>query len=258
MISEAEEKFCAGVAGVPFSVTGPETAYLRTFLADYLSAEEPELSIVLTEGNIQAEEEKFRTEEPQAAETMSSEQLRQLAAAAALHRGLSEALIAGNVLLMHGSALEVDGEAFIFTAPSGTGKSTHARMWRQRFGGRVRMINDDKPFLRFETGRILVCGSPWSGKHRLDRPVMLPLKAVAFLERGPENRIEPLPPGEALTRLLRQVYLPASPEKLMRVLEFADRMSQEAAMYRLECLPDEAAAQLAYEVMSGQASAERK
>ena len=64
----------------------------------------------------------------------------------------------------HSSALALDGEGYLFTALSGTGKSTHTRNWRKLFGERVTMINDDKPIIRRIDGRFFVCGTPWMGK----------------------------------------------------------------------------------------------
>ena len=105
---------------------------------------------------------------------------------------LSKRLLDYNVLLLHGSALCMDGEAYIFTAPSGTGKSTHVRYWRETFGDRVWMINDDKPMIRMENGKATVYGTPWDGKHHLSRNASAPLKAVVWLKRDKENHIERL------------------------------------------------------------------
>lgn len=114
----------------------------------------------------------------------------------AIHALLAEKLVSHDVLLMHGSALCIDGEAVIFTAPSGTGKSTHSRLWREVFDDRVWMINDDKPLLNVTETGITVYGTPWDGKHRLSRNACAPLKAIVSLERGEENHIGPISHAE--------------------------------------------------------------
>ena len=77
-----------------------------------------------------------------------------------LHALVAEQLVSHDVLLIHGSALSMDSEAFLFTAQSGVGKSTHARLWRELYGDRVKMINDDKPMLQIRDSEVLVWGSP--------------------------------------------------------------------------------------------------
>jgi serine kinase of HPr protein (carbohydrate metabolism regulator) len=107
-----------------------------------------------------------------------------------------------NGLRIHASAVEVDGKAYLFSANSGTGKSTHTRLWREVFGDRAVMVNDDKPFLRMTEGAVMVYGSPWNGKHGLGCNLSVPLKAVCILERGEENRIEKISAKQAFVKPL--------------------------------------------------------
>ena len=85
----------------------------------------------------------------------------------AVYRKIAERLPLYDTVLFHGSALAADGEGYLFTAPSGTGKSTHARLWRELLGDRVVMINDDKPLLRVTEEGVTVYGTPFRGKHGL-------------------------------------------------------------------------------------------
>lgn len=87
----------------------------------------------------------------------------------AIYRKLCEKILDRNCVLFHCSAVAVDGKAYLFTAASGTGKSTHTRMWRQHFGGRAVMVNDDKPILRIKDDGIYVCGTPWCGSMVADK-----------------------------------------------------------------------------------------
>ena len=96
----------------------------------------------------------------------------------------------------------MDSNGYLFTAPSGTGKRTHVRIWRQYFGDRVWMIDDDKPLLQINDSEIIVWGSPWNGKHRLGRNASAPLKAAIFLTRDTTNHIEPLETADAFEVLM--------------------------------------------------------
>lgn len=168
----------------------------------------------------------------------------------AIHRLFSIAAAKYGVLLFHGSALMVDGKAYIFAAPSGTGKSTHARLWREMLGDRVTMINDDKPFLRFQDGVWWVYGSPWNGKHHLDNNIKVLLKAICFLEQSATNEIERLSNRESYARLCQQVYFPSRKRECEAVVHSVGRLF-ELPMYLLKCNISEEAARLSYHTMRG-------
>ena len=127
----------------------------------------------------------------------------------AVYRKIAEKLPEYDALLFHGSGLSADGAGYLFTAKSGTGKSTHARLWREYLGGRAVMVNDDKPIIRLTDFGAMVCGTPWDGKHRLSCNISVPLRAVCILERAAENKIRPITLSEAYPMLLQQVYRPA-------------------------------------------------
>jgi len=151
-----------------------------------------------------------------------------------------------DTLLCHGSVVAVDGEAYLFTAKSGTGKSTHSAYWREIFGERAIMVNDDKPLLKISDGEVLACGTPWDGKHHLSTNICLPLKAICVLERGEEDNIYPISFREALPTLLQQSY---RPRKLGKYMELIDRLGSKVKFYRLSCTMNPGAAKLAYEAM---------
>ncbi|MCR4807135.1 MAG: hypothetical protein K5857_05615 [Lachnospiraceae bacterium] len=172
----------------------------------------------------------------------------------AVYRKISEELSAYDTFLFHGSALSVDGEGYIFTAASGTGKSTHARLWREVYGSRAVMINDDKPLIRISGEsdyQPLVYGTPWDGKHRLSSNTSAPLKALCILKRGKKNEIERIDAGEAMPMLIQQAYRPADPAAMAKTLELMDRLVSRVKVYRMECNMDPEAARLSYEAMSG-------
>lgn len=166
----------------------------------------------------------------------------------AIHRLFSTHAAKQGVLLFHSSAVMVDGEAYLFAAPSGTGKSTHARLWRKVFGDKVTVINDDKPFLRVKDGRCWVYGSPWNGKHRLDNNIKAPIKAICFLEQSAENSIERLEAGEAFPLLCRQTYF-SDKRKISEAILENLRCVMRYPMYLLRCNISEEAARLSYHTM---------
>ena len=164
---------------------------------------------------------------------------------ASIQRKFADRLFEKDILLLHGSTVAVDGCAYLFTAKSGTGKSTHTRLWRQLLGEKAVMVNDDKPFLKFTDGEVLACGSPWSGKHGLDTNICVPLKGICILERGSENRICPIPPEEAMPMLLRQSHCPPGADR-SRLLEM---LTRQVPLWHMECTKDLSAAETAYNAM---------
>ena len=163
---------------------------------------------------------------------------------------LTKSLLDYNVLLMHGSALCMDGEGYIFTAHSGVGKSTHSRFWREAFGDRVWMINDDKPMIRVENGKATVYGNPWDGKHHLSRNASAPLKAIIKLERDAENHIEPISKADMFPVMMIQgAWSKRGPQKLQAIQLEKDLMDA-VQLFRLGCNLDPEAARIAWEGMN--------
>ena len=159
-------------------------------------------------------------------------------------------LLHNNGLYLHASAVEKDGKAYLFSAPSGTGKSTHTRLWRQVFGSRAVMVNDDKPFLKLTEAGIFACGSPWSGKHGLDTNMTVPLQGICILERGKENRIERISVSEALPMLLHQSYCPLDPKKRVCFENLVKQLAEKTPLWRMYCNMDPAAAEVSHSAMS--------
>jgi len=112
-------------------------------------------------------------------------------------------------LQTHGVAIEYDGKAYIFSAPSGTGKSTRAFLWQKYLGeNKVTIINGDKPILWFKDDAILACGSPWSGKEGLEKNVCVPLGGICLLHCSAANVIRSASSEEFFDFYASQVQLP--------------------------------------------------
>lgn len=147
----------------------------------------------------------------------------------------------------HSSALQLDGEGYLFTALSGTGKSTHTGNWRRYFGDRVTMINDDKPIIRKINGTFYVCGTPWMGKSDIGCNTIAPIKAIYVLQRGEENRAEKISPGAVLKQLFEATLLPNTRENMSKLLLLFNDLFSKVNLYLLTCNKDVDAARVAYE-----------
>ena len=169
-----------------------------------------------------------------------------LAESAAIHRKLGEKLLGYDSFLFHAAVIEYEGVGYAFSAKSGVGKTTHIRLWRERFGADVHIVNGDKPIIRFMDGRAYAYGTPWCGKERYHLNDRCELKNVCFVERGVENSIVRLSNGDALSRLLPQILLYRRGNDNLIVLEFLDRFMKLESFYLLRCTPTVDAADTAF------------
>ena len=168
----------------------------------------------------------------------------------AVYRKIADHLLSCDTLLFHGSVIAVDGEGYLFTAKSGTGKSTHTRLWREYFGERAVMVNDDKPLLRITDSGVTVYGTPWDGKHRLSTNTAVPLKGICILARDTTNHIEPAEPHAVYPLIVQQTNRSLSSDGMKQTLSLIDRMLNVVPVYRLGCNMDIEAAKVAYEGMN--------
>lgn len=152
-------------------------------------------------------------------------------------------------LAIHSSAILYRGQAVLFLGESGTGKSTHTRLWREHIAG-AELLNDDSPFVRTAPDAgypAMACGSPWSGKTPCYRNERYPIRAFVRLSQAPHNRIRRLRPLEAIGALLPSCPPAFAHDKTLfdRVCTTVSALLTTVEVYHLECLPDAAAAYLA-------------
>ena len=238
--------FTLSLAGVPLraQTLWPET---REYCRDYLSEEEPRFTVCVTQAHIDAEREIAQREaalEGRGPRRCSDRYLEPLA----LYRLIAARLLDYGAVVFHGSAVAAEGRVYLFTAPSGTGKTTHSRLWLSEVPGSY-ILNGDKPLLRVEAGRVLVCGTPWRGKERYGVNEILPLAAICVLERAEENRIEPISLHDALPTLIRQTHRPREQEGLLRTLELISAVGRTVKLYRLGCNREPEAARVSWNGM---------
>ncbi len=142
----------------------------------------------------------------------------------------------------HSSSVAYDGYGVAFSALSGTGKSTHTKLWLDNFDGTY-IINDDTPIIsKTDDGSFVISGTPWAGSTGINAPVTLPLKAIVFLERAETNFIEPVTAEQAMAPLFEAFRVILSEEMLASVLSTLNELLLKVPAYRLKCNMDNEAA----------------
>ena len=139
---------------------------------------------------------------------------------------------------MHAAVIDLDGLGIAFAAKSGTGKTTRVQLWKEAMGDRVKVVNGDKPILRFMDGQLYAFGTPWMGKENLGENTRVPMKAVCFLERGDTVSINLMASKEIPGKLFLQVLLPKEPEQVGRFMLLMERFIQSVPFFRLVCNRD--------------------
>ena len=231
------EPFVMEIAGFAIGVE-PLFESTRMYCREYWTDREPEFHVTVKREELVQEQELLNIEADE--EGLKRRKFSDMfLERSVIQRRVAENLARRDVLLMHGSTVAVDGRAYLFTAPCGTGKSTHTRLWREVFGDRAVMVNDDKPFLKLTGEAVLACGSPWTGKHGIGTNVCVPLGGICILSRGRENVIRPAVAEQVEEFLRSQCFPPQGLEKLL------DRVR----LWQMECTRDPGAAVAAFETM---------
>ncbi len=163
------------------------------------------------------------------------------------------ALLDNGGFLLHASAVVADGVAYCFSAPSGTGKSTHTSLWLETFADKgAYIINDDKPAIKLVEGVPLVYGTPFSGKYDINVNTSAPLKAICFIERAEFNSIRKITPFKAATMILDQTIRPDDEARMDKLLSNLEAVVTQVPSFILSCNISREAAILAYNEMSGE------
>ena len=158
----------------------------------------------------------------------------------AIGEAFSYAMLKNKSGVLHSSSIVINGSAIAFSAQSGTGKSTHTSIWQELYPETV-IANDDTPVIKFENGIPYLYGSPFAGTSGVNQNVSAPLKAVVFLHRGYENKIEKLSGARAISYFVNEIRKPPVPDYLELCMDFTEKILKSAPVYLLTCTPDERA-----------------
>ena len=237
---------------------------IHEFCKDYLTEKEPDLTISVTQSDIDFERK--RDDKSSGQGRIPADYPDSYLEVLASYRKIAEEMLNRDILLMHGSAVSIDGNGIMFIAESGTGKSTHAGIWQKCFKDRVKLINDDKPLVRITDDHIYICGTPWSGKKGLNTPIDVPLKTIYKIERAlgtgtkqegqpvvniGNNYVFDLDHDEKWAIMASQAYKSSNPLKLAHSIELTDKIMQTVPLKRLVCDMSDNAAMAAYEGVFG-------
>ena len=163
-----------------------------------------------------------------------------------VHRHLYPQLPKYDTFWMLGCAVEMEGGVYIFTARSGYGKTTHAKLWLEAFGEKARILNGDNPLLRLEGGRFIAYGTPFGGSEGYQVNAWAPLKGVCYLTHSEENRIRPMDPHMAYAQLLQDSRRYLRPENQEAWMDLLGKFVGSVPVYQLYCNQEVEAAHVSY------------
>jgi len=219
----------------------------KSFCRDYLTNECPAFEVELTSEDILSE--RRHNERQIALEGFSqADYTDEYLETLALYRKITALLVDYGVLLFHGAVMAAEGKAYLFTAKSGTGKTTHCRLWLDNIPN-CHILNGDKPLLLFKENTVYACGTPWMGKENFGTNEILPLAGLCILERSETNHIERIPFAEAYPILLMQTHISDGTNKLLKTIRILKNL-EAIALYRLGCNMDTEAAFVSYHAMA--------
>ncbi len=232
-------EFCVALAGIPVRVVH-KYEHIRAICEDYLTDDEPLFTVSASDEEIDNE-----------MSITNGEFSRDICEGTCIHRAVTRGLVKYGIMLIHSAVITVDGEAYVFMAKSGVGKSTHIRLWQKVFGDRAVVLNGDKPYFTFEDGVLIAHGTPWRGKELLGCPMKAPVRGICILRRGIENQILPATSHDAVGQIFHQVLLPQDGAELASFMAMMDKIIKTVPMYNLYCNMDADAARVAYNGMKG-------
>lgn len=173
----------------------------------------------------------------------------------AVYRKISEIIPLHNGFLFHSATFDVDGTGVAFAAHSGTGKTTHMLLWQRLLGDRLKIVNGDKPIVRYfddEPNTPYAYGTPWNGKERLGCNMRTPLKHICFIERAEQNSCEKMDKNDAVNLIFNQVYMPKDPAAAANTIVLINRLISDCSLWKIKCNMDISAAETAYHTIFGE------
>ena len=237
--------FNVDFAGLTIGVT-TEYEYTYRFCRDYLTDGEPAFSVAATAKEIDEEIAISEFTPP-----------RDYAESICIYREIAERLPLFHRCVFHGAVIDYKGCGVVFTAPSGTGKTTQIRLWQKYLGSDVQIVNGDKPILQIEDS-VTAWATPYAGKEGYQNHGKTALKAICIVERSQTNYIKQISGSEYLTFLMNQIYRPSDMSALLNTLELMDKLLKNVSVYVLGCDISEEAVKTSFEALTGLDYNERK
>ena len=216
---------------------------LRDYLCDF---DDADFSIGISDKDVELEKEFSKDEGPNVFLTTYK--------VAALFRKLADQLPPKDTFVMHSACFDVGGVGVAFAAHSGTGKTTHMGLWQQYLGEKMVVVNGDKPIIRFfpeEPDVPYAYGSPWNGKEHFGCNMRTKLKHICFIERSETNYVEKVDKKSAVDRIMKQVYMPQDPAKIVKTMQLIDKLFGCCDLWIIHCNMDPEAAEVAYNTIFG-------
>ena len=230
--------FTIEIAGIPIAVDNRFRSTKQLF-RDYLSDGLPLLTV-------SASEEEMKQEE--GGVSAQAEQL-------CVIRKMGLLLTDYSAFLMHAAVIDVDGQGVGFAARSGTGKTTRVLLWKRAMGERVKVVNGDKPILRFRNDGLYAYGTPWMGKEGMGANTSVRMKAMCFIERGEEVSARRMHPSEIVPMLLGQVMMPRKAEKIRSFMNLMERFAVTVPCYLFTCNMDKEKPEELWELIQAEQTA---
>ncbi|MGE4320058.1 MAG: hypothetical protein AB7E61_01260 [Acholeplasmataceae bacterium] len=161
-----------------------------------------------------------------------------------------EVALAFNNIPIHGSAISYQNQGMIFSAPSGTGKSTQRTLWQTYLNDQIIVINDDKPMI-YKNHQFMVTSMPFSGKSKMSTHIEVPLKAIIFLKQASKPKIQKLDDIHAVKYMLENVYRPAHKTHYEWLLTMIHMLLEEVDIYLLEATKEKDTFDILYDTLFG-------
>lgn len=236
-------EFTAKIADLTVSISYTHSL-IKTMCGEYLTEEAPMFSIEASKEHA----EKLRNYFLGSSQIFSDAYIENYT----LFDTFCTRVIAFDAAVFHAALISFDGQGVAFAALSGTGKTTHIRLWKKLFSDRVEIINGDKPLFTLRDGKFFASGMPWCGKENWGCNKTVPLKAVCFIERAEQNSISPLTENrEIMSRLFLQLVMPEEQHLMVKYLEFANKLIKTVPFFLLRCNMDINAAYIAHDGIFG-------
>ena len=213
--------------------------YSYNFCKEFLSSGKPDFSVQTTEKKIDNE-----------IASVDFNPHRGYAESICIYREIAETLPKYNRCVFHGAVLEYDKSGYMFTAPSGTGKTTHIMLWKKFLGDKCEIVNGDKPILHIEENKVTAYATPYAGKENYHNHSSARLKGICLIKRGEENKIERVNAGEYISEIVPQIYMPNQPEQAIKTLELLDMLIKAVPLYVLHCDISEDAFKTSFEMLT--------